>query len=529
MIAQRLTSYVCDVPVLRFCIAATATITTAVGVANPALSTTPSPSWRIVVNSNADGKLQPDAQLTLREAIALANGTLSIEQLSAAEKAQVMPSSSGSIIAFDLPQQQTTIFLSESLPALTQPGLVIDGTTQPGYVTNTNANEPSTPMVAIAPAPQTTILRGLTITADNVTIRGLSLYGFSGQQHDTASLPPADIFITYPRSPALVSPSEATENGAAPQNTVIENNWLGIAPTGQEATTPSAFGVSVFNGEGTVIQHNRIANHSGSGIITAVQADNLVIRDNIIENNGFTGIPDAIRLEGAVNNTQIESNRISGNAGSGVFLFKPDGSVTIQHNQLTFNGQRLRRAAIYLLGDSHQVVSNVIQDQPGPGVVVGAFPRSIRNVIQNNRFARLDGLSIDLNTQLNAGVEDFQRGDGPNPPRNSANRRLETGNAAINAPRFLSSEFLIINGRVGIDGVADVGSQVDLYRVEEEGSAYGPLSEAIATTTTDADGRFSFTLESLQPGDRVSAIATDSRYGTSEPALNAVIQSLIRN
>ncbi|HEY9807198.1 MAG TPA: OmpA family protein, partial [Candidatus Obscuribacterales bacterium] len=38
-------------------------------------------------------------------------------------------------------------------------------------------------------------------------------------------------------------------------------------------------------------------------------------------------------------------------------------------------------------------------------------------------------------------------------------------------------------------------------------------------------GRFSATLNSLQPGDRISAIATDSRYGTSEPAVNALIRT----
>lgn len=533
-IVKRLNFRACSVPVQSVASAAIALMAMATaGLADPVRpAPQPATALRMVVNSSDDGAVQPDERLTLREAIALANGTLPVERLSDAEKAQITAVSSGqnTVIAFDLPPQQTTIFLTEVLPALNQAGLVIDGTTQPGYVAGVEADEipmlPPTPVGAIAPAPQTTILRGLTVTADNITIRGLSLYGFTWQQQNTASLPPADIFITYPRSPALVAPADATDYGTAPQNVMIEANWLGIAPDEQGQMTPSAFGVFVFNGVSTVIQHNRIANHSGSGIITAVQADNLLIHNNVIEANGFAGIPDAIRLEGAIDNTQIESNLISGNAGGGVFLFKPSGSVLIQTNQITSNGRRLRRAAIYLLGSGHRVTGNVIQRQPGPGVVVGAFPRSDRNLIQNNRFAQLDGLSIDLNTQLNAGVEDFQLGDGPNPPRNSANRRLETGNAAINAPRFLSPDFFIINGRVNLDGMADPGSQVELYRTEASSSAYGALSQAIATTTADADGRFSFTLDSLQAGDRVSAIATDPRYGTSEPAVDAMIRSL---
>jgi parallel beta-helix repeat protein len=488
---------------------------------------------RVVVNGNGDGAIEADNILTLREAIALTNGTLPLDQLSPEEKAQVevLSAPAASRIEFDLPASQTTILLREALPVLNSSGLTVDGTTQPGYA---DSGENPVPVVAIAPAPQAEILRGLVITADHTTVQGLSLYGFTSTHRETASTPPADIFISSHRMSEDTADEEALfdRQSVPPQNVVIQDNWLGMPPLEPEAESQSserpylrsAFGVYVFNAIGTTIQRNRIANHDGSAIMTAVQAENLVIRENAIENNGFAGMPDAIRLEGSINNTNVESNVIRGNAGSGIFLFKPEGAVVIQNNEIMDNGRRLRRAAIYLLGSGHQVTGNLIQQQSGAGVVVGAFPRSDRNLIQNNQFARLEGLSIDLNAQLNVGVEDFQRGDGPNPRRNSANRRLETGNAAINAPRFLSPEFLIINGRVNLDGVADPGSQIDLYRVEEDGSTYGPLSEAIATTETDAEGRFSFTLDSLQPGERVSAIATDPRYGTSEPARNAVVK-----
>lgn len=516
----------------------------AIAAPTPTTSSSPVPSLRVVVNSNQDGSIQPDDALTLREAIALTNSALLLNQLSQAEQAQVESLSSGSPsrIEFDLPSGQTTIGLREILPPLASPGLVVDGTTQPGYDTTNSATAEikiPIPVVAIAPASDREVFRGLTVVADNITIKGLSLYGFSSRYRKTASTPAADIFIAHRLPPPDTSEQQIPNanfpfhhRDLPPQNVVIEDNWLGLPPDESVPSPRSDFGVSVFNGLDTTIRRNRIANHDGSGIITAVRADNLQIAQNIIVGNGLAGMPDGIRLEGVIRGSQITSNLICGNDGSSVFLFKPEGAVKIQDNQIKLNGRRFRRAAVYLMGNDHQVINNQIQDQTGPGVVVAAYPKSDRNLIANNRFANLEGLSIDLNTQQNVGVEDYQRGDGPNPERNSANRRQETGNSAINAPQFASPDFMVLNGKVNVDGQADPGTEVQLYRLEAKGeeqnffAGYAPLREAIATVSADDQGRFGASFTNLKPGDRISAIATDSRYGTSEPAFNAVVRSL---
>ncbi|MBD1862636.1 MULTISPECIES: OmpA family protein [Trichocoleus] len=520
--------------------------------AAPSSETNPSPAphLRVVVNSNQDGPIQPDTAITLREAIALTNGTLERDRLSTEEQAQVtaLSADAPSRIEFSLPAEQTTIRLTSVLPPLARPGLVIDGSTQPGYDAEKSATAEISipiPVVAITPAEGQEVFRGLTVVADNVTIRGLSLYGFNSRRQVPASTPPADIFIAHRLPPPDTSqqqpPNANFPFGAEdkpPQNVTIENNWLGLTINEQMPTNPSAFGVSVFNGVGTVIRRNRIANHEGSGIITAVRAENTQVTENIIVGNGIAGMPDAIRLEGVIDRSQITANLICGNDGSGIYLFKPDGSVQIQANQIKLNGRRLRRAAVYLMGNQHQVIKNQISYQTGPGVVVTSYPKSDRNLIQDNEFAALEGLSIDLNTQQNVGVQDYQRGDGPNPPRNSGNRRLDTGNSAINAPQWLSSEFVLLNDQVNVDGKADPGTQVEIYRVEARSQesgvkskainlfpGYAPLSKAIATATANEKGRFSATLTNVQPGEQISAIATDSRYGTSEPAANATIRT----
>ncbi|MCJ8282708.1 MAG: OmpA family protein, partial [Rivularia sp. ALOHA_DT_140] len=523
------------------------------------------PAEVVGVNSNVDGPVTADAQLTLREAIGVANGTLNPQQLSAAEQAQISPAGGGSTIEFNLPPNATTIELQSVLPDLAAPGLTIDGGTQPGYDPNTSATAEIAipiPLVTIKPATGQEVFRGLTVVADNITIRGLNMYGFNAKpikqqlgsaliydgKADPATLttPPGDIVIAHRNPPPDISEQKPParnfpfrERDVPPKNIVIENNWLGIT---QEEGVPeqlSAFGVYAFNSNGATIRKNRISYHAGSAIITSVRAGNTQVVQNIIVGNGIDGMPDALRFEGVVDNSQILGNLICANDGAGVYLFKPKGDILVQNNKITYNGRRLRRAAVFVMGSEHRVVGNEIDNQAGPGVVVTAFPRNdigkrgvaIRNDIRNNKFAALEGLSIDLNSQINLGVIDFQRGDGPNPKRNSGNRRKETGNGAINAPRFAEKAFAPSGSSATITGKADRGSEVAIYRLSDYQQGleaiyqpgYGALSEPLTIVSAGEDGEFNATVENVQPGDMISAIATDPKYGTSEPAVAAKI------
>ncbi|HEY9907228.1 MAG TPA: right-handed parallel beta-helix repeat-containing protein, partial [Thermosynechococcaceae cyanobacterium] len=503
------------------------------------------PGLKVTVTSNQD-TIAPDDGLTLREAITLTNGKLAPDQMSAAERALVQSSSDGTTrIEFNLPADQATIRLTEVLPAIERPGVTIDGTTQPGYKPDAIINELplASPVVAIAPAEGREVFRGLTVTADGVTIRGLSLYGFTSNHRSTASTPPADIFISHRLPPPDISKQPTPANFSPfyrddlpPKDVVIENNFLGIPPRGTQASTQerSAFGVYVFNSTGAQIRRNWIANHDGSAIITSVNAENLRVTENALIGNGVAGMPDALRLEGKVNQAQITGNLICANDGSGVYLFKPEGAVQIQGNQIIANGRRLRRSAVHLMGSNHQVTGNQIRYQVGPGVVVAADPDSRNNQIQSNRFSNLEGLSIDLVTRNAADISTYQRGDGANPPRDTGNRRQDTGNAGVNAPQFVAREFIALGTQtaapvranpVQIYGKADPGAQIEIYRATGQEN-YGPLNEPIATTQADDKGNFSHTLDNLRVGEQISAAATDSRYGTSEPARNAVIRSL---
>jgi outer membrane protein OmpA-like peptidoglycan-associated protein len=489
-------------------------------------------SLQITVNSNLD-QVKPDEFLTLREAITIVNGQISLDELSPAERGLVQLNPDDRFksvradidryqIQFKLTPNQSRIVLNTELPAIVRPKVKIDGGKSTTFATIQNLSF-DRPGVEIIPAPGRQINRGLSLMADDLTITGLSIHGFQvGNSASTQNIPGADIFIGTSNYPNL-------DNRPAPQRILIENNWLGIQADRSIPDRTSDFGVYVFNSEGTTIRHNAIAHHSASGIISQVNANNLLVTDNAIFANGQSGMPDAIRLEGNLANNQIQGNLICGNDGSGVFVFKPaSGSVKITNNQIQSNGRRLRRAAVHLMGEDHQVSNNAIEFQNGSGVSVTAFPHnntvsSLRNLITNNRFQKIEGLSIDLIADRNEGVEDFQTGDGINPPRNSENRRIDTGNGAINAPRFLAREFYLINDRVNLDGAADPGTEVEIYQVNPDGNNNGPLSQLLTKVTADKLGNFQATLPNLAPGSSLSAIASDRRYGTSEPAENVLV------
>jgi outer membrane protein OmpA-like peptidoglycan-associated protein len=486
----------------------------------PSLAQAPSYA-QLTVNSDRD-EIKPDAALTLREAISVVNGKLPLDRLSPEERQLVNPTSDRHQIQFKLTLGKSRIVLNAELPAIVTPKVTIDGGAVASKVSIQNLRF-ARPVVEIVPAPEAQINRGLSLMADDLTIKGLSIYGFQvGNAPATQNIPGADIFIGTSNYPQL-------DSRTAPQRILIENNWLGIQADRAIPDRTSDFGVYVFNSEGTTIRHNAIAHHSASGIISQVSANNLLVTGNAIFANGQSGMPDAIRLEGNLANSRIQANLICGNDGSGIFVFKPEsGSVKIANNRIQSNGRRLRRAAIHLMGEDHQVTNNSIEFQNGAGVSVTAFPHnnttsSLRNLITRNRFQQIEGLSIDLIADRNQGVEDFQTGDGINPPRNSENRRIDTGNGAINAPRFLSKEFYLIDNHVNLDGIADPGSEVEIYQVYPDGNNYGPLSKPLLKTIANDRGQFQATFRNLQPGNSLSAIASDRRYGTSEPAENAIV------
>jgi parallel beta-helix repeat protein len=468
---------------------------------------------RVVVNSNQD-TVAADEVVTLREAIALVNGESKREDLTAKEQKQITrpimaaetyKGQSRSLIEFDLPPGQTLIQLTQVLPPLLKDGLTIRGL---GTV----------PQIAIVPAPKADVVRGLTILAHGVTVRGLSLAGFSSaDRHPIAS---ADIVIGH--RPGESQSNRAWAEDITPKDVVIEDNWLGVVPSKvvvENIEIPrSSFGIYAFFSEGAIIQRNQIQNHSASGIITGVTAKDMLITGNMVANNGLQGMADGIRLEGNVENLKVIENKIQENAGSGIYLFNPTGAVAIVGNLFLQNGQRTEHPAIFLTGNEHRVESNQIISQNGPGIVVAADPKSWQNQLRNNQFANLKGLAIDLISRHYIQSSNRLNGDGPNRPLREYPSQLHIANGGMDAPVWISREFFQspLDESVELVGKARPNAEVELYTNAIESGFVENQMRPLAKLKADAQGKFWIKFDQLNVGEEIRAIATDADYGTSE-------------
>lgn len=502
---------------------------------------------RVVVNGNQDTTAR-DNVITLREAIGLINGNLKLTDLTETERRQVSrPVMSNeqyqnfpvSRIEFQLPTNQTTIRVQQLLPAIVKSGVVIDGRNSsnvansiPGFnvVATMEESETATenPTIALTTEKGREVARGLTISANGVTVKNLAIAGFTTQHLSTATEPPADIFITAIQNQDVRQ--ETLETEFAPKDITIVNNWLGRLPQGKPEMR-SAFGVSIFNGNAVTVKGNTIADHDGSGIITSVQARDFRIQNNLIEKNGMAGMPDALRIEGDIAGGEIFQNLIQENAGSGLYLFNPKGAIKVYQNRILNNSQRYIRAAIFVTGQQHQVFDNQISQQSGAGIVVAAYPASYGNKILHNQFTDIKGLPIDLVSQINTNPSDYQNGDGVNRITDSRERGEKTGNAGINAPTLISNEFFLspIDRTIELSGTTLPNADVEIYKIPNSSNLTDQtLNSAIriATVRSDSQNKFSVILKDLKPGDRLAATVTTDNFGTSEMSRPVVIREL---
>ncbi len=220
----------------------------------------------------------------------------------------------GDTIRFNLPNTELTIAPATALPALSDSGTVIDGTTQPNYDATTGR-----PLVVLTGTglPANTNADGLDVTGGACTIKGLTINNFGGG-------------ITLETSPG----------------DLVQDCYIGTSANGM-AAAPNGGGIGITTssctiGGTTVAQRNVISGNQGSGI-EVLNGNKATIQGNYIgvAADGTTPLgnsDEGIDLEFSVGN-QIggvaagAGNVISGNSNDGVFIFV-GGSTgdTIQGN-----------------------------------------------------------------------------------------------------------------------------------------------------------------------------------------------------
>jgi CSLREA domain-containing protein len=218
-------------------------------------------------------------------------------------------------INFNIPGAGARVISASPMPALTDAGTTVNGTSQPGYA--------GAPIVEVTGAGAESA-PGFRVYAADTTIRGLSITEWS----------PGGIIV----------------EGAAVTNVVIEDNYIGLRTDG---TTPlanaSIGGVGVFGGAtGTQIRDNVISANVGQGIYLAETCPGFCIAPpaspsgTIIENNKIgtnAGGTAALGNDGngikvqAATDTTILNNLVSANAVVGVMV-QDATNVTLRGNKI---------------------------------------------------------------------------------------------------------------------------------------------------------------------------------------------------
>ena len=428
-------------------------------------------------------------------------------------------------IAFDVPVGSlingVAVFAPASpLPELTCPGTTIDGTTQTANGGNTNdvvlgaggtvgtgadgvagtGDEFALPQLN-GPEVQiqgtSGIAVGLGIDADDVTIRGIAIYGF-GSGNITGNIVIRDA-----------------------ANTLIEGNVLGAAATAF-VSTGAVFGNNVTSSQdpgvdsATVVRNNLIGFSSHTGILALGPGS--LIEGNEIRHNGAGEVEDGV---GAVRAPfVIQRNLIVDSSGMGIDA-GGSGTVAITENTIQANGfgSSSERSAVYVSADAGTTISlNIIRGNAAAGVVpAGAGVRITRNSIRDNGT-----IGIDLQTTPS------RNGDGVT--ANDVGDVDGGTNGLQNFPLIQTVEQLAPQGtgstRIAgtFHGVASTtfdleffenGSCLDFPRDFLEGETYVGSTQV----TTDGSGNAAFDETfpvATQAGARISATATDPGGNTSE-------------
>jgi parallel beta-helix repeat protein len=327
----------------------------------------------IQVTSTSDRAFTADNVLTLRDAIQLVDGELTVGQLSAAQQSLVTgtPDQTGvtDTIDFAIPGSGPfTISPTSPLPALTHP-VVIDGYSQTGAAANTQADSDNAVIQIVLSGAMTTG-DGLSIGASGCTIEGLAIEQFSGN----------GIQITSTGTDALIA-----------------GNFIGTDVTGKKALPNSEDGVGVAASKVTIGgtatgARNVVSGNLASGVYIS-QGSLDFVEGNFIGTDvmGKTAIPnggDGVSVNGGKSDriggltgsgTQRAGNIISGNHGDGIFIGGGALDITVEANFIGTDpgsdaigngnaGVRVFQSTLDSIGGTAAGAGNVIDSNSGDGI-----------------------------------------------------------------------------------------------------------------------------------------------------------------
>lgn len=408
-----------------------------------------------------------------------------------------------------------TIALTSALPDLTDNGINIDGTTQTGASCGQlTTGTQHTILIELNGAGAGVGTHALTATGDNITLKGLSIYGFGGRavsQDTTASLTVAECLyiglhadgttlasntttsninpsvraygatFTFDNSVIAAADGDLTDDALSidgVNGATITGNLIGLKADGTTDGSISDIGInvkgtstSILIGGATAATRNVVANAGGQGVIMTASGTGTIIGNYI--GTDRTGLvakgnhDEGIRVaDGTITiggTGAGEGNVISATtADDGIFLTSASVDVTILGNLIGVGSD-----GTTAMGNSSSgidVGANATTVQIGDGTAAGS------NVIKNNgddgvELTGSSAAAIVANEIYNNGNMAIELVSGANHNLNDVNDVDTGGNDILNYPEFNS---VSTNGATTIDYDfdLDVPSHGNGYRID---------------------------------------------------------------
>jgi hypothetical protein len=363
------------------------------------------------------------------------------------------------------------ILINDPLPTINRAHVYIDGSSQPG---NTNPGQVGTggtvgtpgvalprydrPEIEITPQEAAHTSIGFLIGADNVTIRGMAIYGFGGEG---ASISNAQVRI-----------------GSNGYRATIENCLIGVRANGADPGYDSkSAGISISNITSGTVRNNYIGNNI-MGIYFSNASNWTVSGNEIFQNALRYSSYDGMDLASGTKNITVKENLIRQSGGTGIDSYSGAGPFTISNNTVTKSGAASgnEKCGMRIFGSGSRITGNIVTENGGAGIIVPPLFGTLysdNNTISRNSCYANGGLGIDL-IRLGSSTD---RGDGVN--FNDGIFIATWGNRGIDLPILttasLAGNTLNLAGYVGTDNTNDIfkGCKLEFFTAATDPTGYG--------------------------------------------------------
>ena len=377
-----------------------------------------------------------------------------------------------------------TISLNSALPAITSAGLLLDGTTQTTNIGNTNPGTLGAGgTVGVDGLPLPVVNRpeilivdgnnvgiGLNIQANNVTIRGIAIYGFG-------ATPDSD--------------TNANIRIGNVSGVIIEQNVIGTTATSftdpGAATRTGGDDVRAVGGDNGTLRNNLIGFNGGKGFGGTTTSTGWLVTGNEIRRTGLgTGTWDCISLINASGSITIRGNLLTQSNAMGFDSINSNGSNILENNTISENGQvgaAAQTAGVRLYGAANRMDRNIVRDNFGAGVLVASTATT--STLTRNSFFNNGAPSGQIGIDLLRAADNADRGTAPFVTINDNGDGDAGGNALLNFPVLSSA--LLGGGQIVLRGFARPGSLIELFIARPDPAGLGE-GETYLVSLTEGSG-----------------------------------------